>query len=579
MILEGENLWDIIAARGTEESQRLGWKFLHPHSDGQDWKSTSLSYGELHRNSLAVGALLQILGLSESRILLVFPPGLEFIVAFFGCIASGGIAVPAYPPDPARLEVSLSRLQSLVRDAKVDCILTTRSYSKLLDSAKSDIPEIRGLPLLVTEEVDLAIGSEWSDPKLNAERIAYLQYTSGSTSHPKGVVLTHSNVLQHCQQVCATLRPTRKSRSISWLPNFHDLGLLTSVVLPLFAGYESIMMSPLEFLQRPLNWLLAISQFRGSYSCAPNFAYELCVRRARALGVPELDLSCWRVAIVGADVIHSETLSSFTATFDRYGFEHAAFVSAYGLAEATLAVSYTDKEEEPSSVIASRSSLEEGNFVEAAVQSEETVSLASVGKALPEVDLRVVDPDSHVQIPDERVGEIWVSGPNVAQGYWNNLRSTRETFGWTLPGSRDEFLRTGDLGFLKERSLFFVGRIKDVIPWRGINIYAEDLEVTAERADPAIRPGLIAAFGVGLPTEEQVVVAVEVRVEEVANSKRISSAIASNVFRVHGRIPLTVVLLPPQSLPRTSSGKIRRGYARSQFIHGNFETVSVEAFS
>ncbi|HWN44200.1 MAG TPA: fatty acyl-AMP ligase, partial [Thermoanaerobaculia bacterium] len=441
-VLAQESFIDVVRERAGRLGERCAFTFL---GDG-DTPTERLTYAEVDRKARSIAADLQRRGAQGERVLLLFPPGLDFVTAFLGCLYAGAVAVPAYPPSPGR---GTGRLRSLLEDAKPRLALTT---PPLLPRVEREVEGAVALEGLLPED--------WRPPAVGPDSLAFLQYTSGSTSTPKGVRVTHGNLIANERAIQHAFGQSEESVVVGWLPLYHDMGLIGNVLQPLWCGATCVLMSPLSFLQRPRRWLEAIGRFRGTTSGGPDFAYSLCVRKIPPAEREGLDLSSWRVAFNGAEPVRAATLDAFAEAFAPCGFHREAFYPCYGLAEATLFVSGGDPE------VAPRVS---GNLV-------------SCGRAWPGERITVVDPETGRELPAGEEGEICVSGPSVADGYWEG-----ESFGG--------FLRTGDLGRLDEDGeLFVTGRLKDLIVVRGRNIYPHDVERTAEESHPALRPGGGAAF-------------------------------------------------------------------------------------
>ena len=501
--------------------------------------------------------------------LLLFPPGLGFIEAFFGCLYAGAIAVPAYPPRTAR---GLPRLRAILEDARPHVVLTT---GELLDRARALLggaAETASLAWLAVDGLE-SREKDWRPPRVDGDTLAFLQYTSGSTSTPKGVMVSHANLLHNEEMIRRAFAQSRKSVIVGWLPLYHDMGLIGNVLQPLYLGARCVLMSPVAFLQQPLRWLAAISRYGGTTSGGPNFAYELCARRITDEQKAGLDLSAWRVAFNGAEPVRAETMERFAAAFASCGFRREAFYPCYGLAEATLFVSGG----EPGGGARSRdfqaTALEEGQ----AVEQEGGRTLVACGSAWMGQRVEVVDPESALPCAPGRVGEIWVAGPSVAGGYWGNAEATARDFRARLSAEPEAgpFLRTGDLGFVLDGELYVTGRLKDLIILRGRNLYPQDIELTVERTHPALRPGCGAAFPVDIQGEERLVVIQELerRVGDVG-PEEIAAAIRAAVAREHEVSAAEVVLLRMGTIPKTSSGKIQRQACRAAYRNGELAVVA-----
>ena len=550
---------------------------LRPHDLAYVFVRSDLTTLELTYERLRhqVGGLAQRLsGLTRpgDRVVLLYGPGPEFVNAFWASLCAGLIPIPAPSPDAVRLKRSLPRLRAIAEDADVSVALTT---TQIRDAARGlALEQETGLAQWIVTDLSPPEMAELEPPPRPAAEVAYLQYTSGSTSRPRGVMLTHRNVLSNCGGISSVLQPDPDSRTLSWLPHFHDYGLVHGIIWPFFSGVPAYLMSPLTFLRRPLRWLEAVSRFAITFTGAPNFAYAACVRALAGAPGWDGDLSALRAASCGAEPINPVTVELFAAAFEPRGFSRAAFMPAYGLAEATLTVTARPRGTGPSVVTVDVETLSKGQ-VAPAVPGGDGRTVVSCGIPLPDTELAIVDPRSLRGLDTDRVGEIWVAGPSIAPGYWGNEAATREAFDQTLPGAPGRrYLRTGDLGFVRDGELFVTGRLKDLVIIHGRNHYPQDIEWTAERAHPVLRQGHGAAFSIDHGEGEELVVVQEVerRAPELdldAALRAIREAVAhEHDLPVHG-----VVLVRAGSLPRTSSGKIRRQSCKRAFEEGQLDLL------
>jgi len=561
---------DLLRRRALLEPDRLAYTYL---ADGES-AATDLTYREMDQKAQAIGALLQRLGAKGERALLLYPSGMEFVVAFFGCLYGGLIAVPAYPPDLARLSKTLPRFQAISKNAAPLVALTSTSLLPLFEELVSQNPNLKGIRWLATDNLADEMNGGWSDPDIDSNSIAFLQYTSGSTSEPKGVIVSHGNLLHNEQMIKGAFRHTEKSTFVGWLPLYHDMGLIGNLIQPLYIGARSILMSPMAFLQKPFRWLQAISHYEAATSGGPNFAYDLCVRKITDEQKAILDLSSWTIAFNGAEPVRSETINAFTKAFESCGFRREAFYPCYGLAEATLIVSGGIDKSSPSVFTFNRELLEENRVLAMSPDEDGGRALVSCGKSLPGEQIIVVDTESLTKYPPNQVGEIWVSSPSIALGYWNNPEETEKTFGAYLSDDGSgPFLRTGDLGFFKDDELFVTGRLKDLIIIRGRNHYPQDIELTVERSHTALRPGCGAAFSVDAVGEERLVLVQEIDHKQ-QNIEEIIERIRQAVVEEHELQPYAIVLIKVGSIPKTSSGKIQRHLCRRMFINGSLDVLA-----
>ena len=570
----------VLRRRAEQQPGRRLFSFVADgdgDGEGEGEAEIHLSAGELDRRARAVAAELQGLGLANQRALLLYPPGLDFLTAFFGCLYAGVVAVPAHLP---RVNRPMPRLRAIVDDARPLVVMTSASQRANARRWGAGVPELDGLHELFTDEVDEGRAGHWCEPEIGPDALAFLQYTSGSTATPRGVMISHANLLHNSALIHASFGSHKGSRGVSWLPLFHDMGLIGGVLQSIYCGGSSTLFSPVSFLQHPVRWLQAISRTGAMISGGPNFAYDLCVRKITPEQKAGLDLSCWQVAFNGAEPIRSETLERFTEAFAPCGFRREAFLPCYGLAEATLLVSGGPPRSGATTISLRGSEIERGRVVPSVAGEAGSRSLVGCGRVSSDLEIVIVDPSAGTSCPDDRVGEVWVSGPSVAQGYWNQPEATERTFRADpdpdpAGSSSGRFLRTGDLGFVHDGELFVTGRLKDLIIIRGRNVYPQDVEWTVERCHPALRIAGASAFGVDVDGEERLVVACEV--ERMGNGDSRDEAIAAirrAVAEQHELEVHAVRLLRPMSLPKTSSGKVRRHTCREEFLAGTLEVVA-----
>jgi len=565
-------LVELLRLRATGQPNQHAFTFL---LDGEA-QEARLDYAGLDRQARAIAALLQSCAASGERALLLYPPGLEYIAAFFGCLYAGVIAVPAYPPDPSRLERTLPRLQAIAQDAQASVALTTSPILALADFLLAQAPDFPRLRWLATD-ADLPDPADWQPPAVDGDTVAFLQYTSGSTAAPKGVMLSHANLLHNSALVYDCFGHSPQSQGVIWLPPYHDMGLIGGIIQPLYGGFPVTLLSPLDFLKRPLRWLRAVTRYGATTSGGPNFAYDLCVRKVTAEERGKLDLSCWQLAFNGAEPVRHETMERFVEAFAPCGFRREAFYPCYGLAEATLIVTGGVKAEAPVAQTVDRVALGRGRVAVVSPTQAEAQTLVGCGRTLAGQRVAVIEPETgRVCLPGE-VGEVWVAGPSVAQGYWGREEETAVTFGARLAeGGEGPFLRSGDLGFLDAGGeLFIAGRLKDLIIIRGQNHYPQDIELAVEQSHPLLRPGCGAAFSVEVEGEERLVVVQEVRrAEGEGDWEAVMAAIRQAVAEGHELQVYGVVLLTAGSIAKTSSGKIQRHASRASFLEGSLEAVA-----
>jgi acyl-CoA synthetase (AMP-forming)/AMP-acid ligase II len=509
--------------------------------DAGDTPGEAWTYRDLDRRARGVAARLAALAPVGARAMLLYPPGLDFVAAFWGCLYAGIVPVPVYPPRDA---AGLPALLAIAADARADLALTTGDALAKTRLARWFKPALRAMRWLATD----ALGPGDAPPR-EATELALLQYTSGSTGDPRGVKVSHANLLANAAMLqdaweASGFDAPGPTRFLSWLPLYHDMGLIGMVVVPVLMGATTTLMSPLHFLQRPARWLRALSATRAEVSAGPNFAYELCVRKAGEEAA-SLDLSSWVVAMNGAEPVRPETLDRFAATFAASGFRREAYYPCYGLAEATLFVT--------------------GGLAQAPPVIRD--GIVGCGRAWGGTVLRVTDPETGAARLEGEEGEIWVAGPGVAGGYHG--RSEPDVFGARDAEGGGPWLRTGDLGRLVDGELFVTGRRKDLIILRGRNLYPQDVERTVAAAHEALRPGCGAAFAVVVDGEERLVVAQEVDRTATASGEELGRAVRRAVSEGHDASLHALVLLPHGALPKTSSGKVRRRATRDAWLAGS----------
>lgn len=537
----------------------------HGESDRCTW-----TYGELDAQARRIAQLLRRSASPGDRVLLAFVPGLEYVAAFYGCLYAGVVAVPTYM---ARLNRSSSKLRSVLLDCKPAAALTKeRTLQELPPSLADGAGLTRPLEWLPIEAAADFDEENWRPPHSNQDSVAFLQYTSGSTSTPRGVMVSHGNLLHNLSVIADKFGAHAKSKGVIWLPPYHDMGLIGGILQPIFMGFPVALMPPLAFIQRPYRWLKAISDFGATISGGPNFAYDLCVERVTPDQKRTLDLSSWEVAFNGAEPIRPETLDRFCEAFASCGFRRESFYPCYGLAESTLIVAGARRAEGPVVRTFKLDSVERGAPVDA---NGDGVGRRMVSSGEPGDGIRVaiVDPQTRREMPDERVGEIWVSGPSVARGYWGREIESAEAMRATIPGREETYLRTGDLGFVSGGELFVTGRQKDLIIVRGVNHYPQDVENTATESHEALKGGRGAAFAVEGQGGERLVVVHEIVDRHLSNFDEIFASITRAVAEEHDLQPSEIVLVGHHRVPKTSSGKIQRRLCRRQFESGELTGV------
>jgi amino acid adenylation domain-containing protein len=535
------SLPEVLRQRAGATPDRISHTFLGDGEEEQD----RLSYAGLHERALAIAAALTDRCTPGARVLLLYPPGLDFLAAFFGCLYAGMTAVPAYPPRSPRM---MPRLLAVLHDARPEAALALSAALPRIRGWMERTAEGSALAWIATDVLEPS-PSGWLPAPPDGDSIAFLQYTSGSTSAPKGVMVTHANLAHNQRVIQEACGHSEQSVFVSWLPPYHDLGLIGNLLQAVWVGAPCVLMAPVAFLQSPVRWLRAVSRYRATTSGGPNFAYDLCVRKIPEKEREGLDLSSWTVAFNGAEPVRAGTLDRFAAAFAPAGFRRAAFYPCYGLAEATLMVSGNRPGEGP--------------WVRGSSNP-----IVGCGRVLPGFEAVIVDPATAAPCAPGEVGEIWLAGGSVARGYWNRPRESAETFGARLSGDaadRGPYLRTGDLGSLEGEQLCVAGRIKDLVILRGRNHYPQDLELTAERSHPALRPGGGAAFAVERDGEERLVLVHEAE-RHTGDPQAIAAAVRTAIAAEHEALVHDVVLVPPGGVPKTTSGKVQRRACRELYL-------------
>ena len=556
---------DLLHKRATrQEANKVIFRFL---ADGET-ESETLTYQQLDYKARKIAAHLQSIGCQQERILLLYQPSLEYIAAFFGCLYAGAVAVPAYPP---RVNRSLERLQSIVDDAQASIALTT---SSLIESIKGKlvISGQQEINCIATDSLEASNADNWQYPEIDPEDLAFLQYTSGSTGLPKGVMVSHANLLYNSHLINLGFEDTPESIGASWLPPYHDMGLIGGILQPVYVGLPVIIIPPVTFLQRPLRWLQAISDYRVTTTGGPNFAYELCLSQISPEQRDSLNLSSWQVAFTGAEPVREYTLKRFAEYFAPCGFREEYFYPCYGMAETTLIVTGGKKNTKPVYRTLDSKALERNQVIESA----NGLTLVGCGQTIDEQKIIIVNPETLEKT--QEIGEVWVQGASVTQGYWRRPTQTEETFNaYTQDTNEGPLLRTGDLGFIEASSgeLFITGRLKDLIIIRGRNHYPSDIELTVEKSHLAIREGCGAAFAIAGDDTERLVIIYEVKRTALRklDIPEVIEAIRRAVIANHELQPHAIVLLKTGSIPKTSSGKIQRHACRVDFLQENLSIV------
>ncbi len=547
---------EILRYRAQETPEAIAYTFL----SGSAQVEITLAYALLDERARAIAHALQRGGFESSRALLMFDPGPGFASAFFGCLYAGVVAVPVFPPHRNR---GSGRVRAVARDCEPAIVLLERNVVARLAQCRESLPELDGVPSLDIDDIGSEDAAHWHDRRHAPETTAFLQYTSGSTATPKGVVLSHGNILHNQARIRAAFEHDPDSVVVGWLPLFHDMGLIGNLLQPMYVGCSCILMPPTYFLQRPIRWLQAISRYRATTSGGPNFAYDLCVDAIAPHDCEGLDLSCWGLAFNGAERVRAETVDRFSAAFAHIGFRASAFYPCYGLAEGTLIVAGGRKSDEIHTVSHNVSANDGPGS-----------RLVGCGEPLPGHQVRIVDPERAIELANGAVGEIWISGGNVASGYWKRT-PTEQDFVARLPGDDAAYFRTGDLGFIEDGELFVTGRAKDVIILRGRNVYPEDLEITVTASNAQFRPYGCAVVAAEKDGREIVGVLVEILGKGDPDFDALRRGIERSLTFEHDVVPDCIIFLRPQAIPKTSSGKIQRHICREMMTDPNVSALRV----
>lgn len=548
------NIVEALLHHAEQGPERPAYRFFQGGSLIPD----TLSFAELRQQAAALAAELQAAGLSGSAALLVCKQQSHFVIAFYGCLLAGVIVVPTAPP---RRKALRGRLDLLARDAQIAALISD------VDEVLAESDNLIGRPLrgfdvrrcLHAESLNQR-AADWRMPRLDSESIAFLQYTSGSTGDPKGVMVGHGNLMQNCRVIQPAMDWNADTSILTALPLFHDMGLVGGVLESMYVGCVANCMPPAEFVQYPERWLQLISKYAIRISGGPNFMYDLASRAVSDEQLSDCDLSAWQIAFCGAEPIRASTVRRFSERFAAFGFRPQSFFPCYGMAEATLYITGVAMDSAPNI------DLRDGN------------ALVGCGRSNGDTELVIVDPESRQRVAENVIGEIWVRGGSVAQGYWQRPELTARQFRATIADEGEaHYLRTGDLGYLKDGELFVAGRLKDLIILYGKKYAPQDIEDTAQNAHPALRADAGIAFAVNEDDREHLVLVFELQREWLRRSDawaEVTSAVRRAVSEQHGVQVEELVLIKPGTLPRTSSGKVRRAQARNDFTRGALERAS-----
>ncbi len=566
------NLYDILEMHAHKKPDDLAYVFMN--SDGEDLE---LTYAQLLSRVKIIANHLQMNLTKGDRVILMYQPGLQFIESILACFASGMIAVPVQSVLNKR---AVPRLRGVIENAGAKMLLMTSAGQESLMRIAPDLRNATvDLSWVCSDLFSENEGAIFRKPLLDFESLAFLQYTSGSTGDPKGVMVSHGNVISNMEAIKMASGHGPETIYAGWLPLYHDMGLLGNVFQPLYLGGTSILFSPMTFLTSPVSWLQTISKWRATTSGGPSFAYDLCVKQIQDEELSGLDLSSWTVAFNGSEPIKAKVLRDFAQKFKACGFKESAFYPCYGMAETTLFLSGGTRDEKANYLTVDSVLLASNE----ARESHQGTELVSCGRSNYGNHYEIVDPETHYKLEQGRVGEIWVRGPSVTKGYWNRTELSIETFQAFTADGEGPFLRTGDLGFIHQGELYINGRLKDLIIVRGQNHYPDDIELTVYEGHPLLRPHGVAAFTRGDYEEQKLVVVAEVQRTAIAKLdeslfKEILLKVRKEVSDKHGLRVSELKLIRPSTLPKTSSGKIRRLYCRELLEKNELDVVEIKEY-
>jgi acyl-CoA synthetase (AMP-forming)/AMP-acid ligase II/acyl carrier protein len=557
----------LVSARAAQFPNRTAFTFEDDAGQSQSW-----TYKQLDCRMRTLGNWLAKRTSIGDRVLLVYPPGLEFIAAFFGCVAAGALPVPATYPKPRR---PMPRLDSIVADCHPCLVLTHSSVLGGL-SLEQQSPAISALAWEPTDPISTIENITFNPIPRSTDDLAFLQYTSGSTSEPRGVMVSHGNILHNLEAIRKgfALSFGEHAKGVFWLPAYHDMGLIGGILEPLYVGATATFIAPTTFLRRPIRWLELLSETQANISGAPDFGYELAAKKSTPDDRAALDLSRWRLAFCGAEPINPATLTEFATAFAPAGFKVGAFFPCYGLAESTLMVTGGQRPAGPRVLHVDRESLRQHSVDTRLSDNDQSRPVVSCGPGCTGLTVKIVNPQSLVECAPNQVGEVWIQGGSVARGYWNKTNVNQDVFRAQLTtGESGNFLRTGDLGFINDGELFVTGRLKDVIIIRGRNHYPHDLERSAQNSHEAVDMG--AAFSIEMNGHEELVLVHQWRREcRAADHNQIIHAIRMAIVAEHEIDPHAIVLIRPASLPITSSGKVQRQQCREMYLQGELQVTT-----
>lgn len=565
---EAKTLVDVLKLRAKRQPEQLSYTFLD-HRSNSNIDEIDCTYADLDKKAKHIAALLQARGICDQPVLIVYPPGIDYICAFVGCLYARAIAVPLYPPASP---YKLSTLISVAEDSGAKAVLTTNSISDKIISDNKTCTLLNSLDWISADNVFEDYSDLYKQVDINGDTIAFLQYTSGSTAAPKGVIVTHSNLMDNSEYICDKFSVSPQVRLVSWLPPYHDMGLIGGVIQPIYAGMHAILMSPMAFIKKPVRWLQAIMKYKATHSGGPNFSFDLCAGRVTAEEKLKLDLSSLQLLFSGAEPIRYETMKKFSEVFSVCGFDSKSFYTCYGLAENTLLATGAVKGGGLVTLSVDHNSISQGTIIESD-QSELSTVLVSSGRVDDEKHcVKIVRPDTKEICLENQIGEIWVSGKSVAKGYWRNESASRETFNNALNDGTGPYLNTEDLGFYHKNDLYVCGRKKDLIIIRGSNYYPQDIELIVEDTDPGFRQDRVVAFSIPVEGEEKIVIVAEYKNRD-ANFDDLYKNMIRSISDKLQLAPYKIVLVGFSVVPITTSGKVMRRMTKQMYLENKFDIM------
>lgn len=566
---EVNSLIDLLEFNARNYPDDLAYRFLEKSGAVED----NITYLELSEKVKVIAIALQKSACLGDRVLILSPPGIDYIASFFACLYAGVVPVPAYPPTPGS---SVDRIRVIVEDAAAEVVLTNAAVKPFIEAFLKMSESLKDLRVMASDT--LVEEGKWEPPVIGRETLAFLQYTSGSTGNPKGVMVTHGNLLHNLEQIRQSFNIKKESRIMAWLPPYHDMGLIGGILEPMYCGASSTLMSPLMFLKKPMLWLEMICKYRITISGGPDFAYELCAKKATDKQLSELDLSSLELLFNGAEPIRAATYHKFCQTFTENGFSPNAYYPCYGMAEATLFVTGGKSDAPVVEMTVDKTALTNGVIK---TTSDDTPSeikqLIGCGQGWLDQELKIVNPETLEECQPGEIGEIWTASKSIAQGYWGDPEKTAQAFAGKCTSSDRAYLRTGDLGTIYNDELFVTGRLKDVVIIAGKNHYPTDMEYTVTESHPLVKAGCSICFSVDAEEGEGLVVVstlnqklIDKNIDPKTLSEDVCNSIAAGIIRNHGIKPLDVVLLTDKNVPKTSSGKLQRSACKHAYIKGEF---------